>query len=570
MEKSNLKIEYVALSSLRHPEKNPRRWTKEATAQLTESIKQYGVVDPLVVNNAAGREGVILGGNFRAEVLKDMGHKVVPVVHVTIADPAKEAELIIRLNHNTGDWDLNLLAEFDPSLLFSIGFSSEEMDKIFPADEHPEVFDLEKELKKLDITNVDIKHGDKFAFGDSFVQCGDSMSADDMLALMGAEKADMVCTDPPYILDYLKGKKKTDGKVTEGFGLKRDRIYLGTTSLPDNFSDLWMAAVAAVQKPDFSILIFEHPKNLKTIWTALDKHWKYRNTITWHVPNRVQGFAAKYKFFNKQDIALVGTGGNVSLNLEPEEALFQSEYENALYATSGKPQFESYEKGKKICPTDFIEHIAADAKSSGQSIIFGTKPIELLQPYIKVLTRRGDIVLEPFGGSGSSAVAAWKLGRRFFLMEKSPIYTAVILKRLERVTRAQAQKSMRGARAKSLLIEELKKKPVVEAACMKVGIGRTAFYEWRKKDAKFAQAIDLALQFGRDFVSDIAEMQLLNAIKAGDSRSVVLWLKTHRKEYGNRVEIEGGIKLIEELSPEKKAAIQKAFALANLSLTQKL
>lgn len=129
---------------------------------------------------------------------------------------------------------------------------------------------------------------------------------------------------------------------------------------------------------------------------------------------------------------------------------------------------------------------------------------------------------------------------------------------------------MRGARAKSLLIEELKKKPVVEAACMKVGIGRTAFYEWRKKDAKFAQAIDLALQFGRDFVSDIAEMQLLNAIKAGDSRSVVLWLKTHRKEYSNRVEIEGGIKLIEELSPEKKAAIQKAFALANLSLTQKL
>ncbi len=195
-----------------------------------------------------------------------------------------------------------------------------------------------------------------------------------------------------------------------------------------------MDAVAKVQRPDFSILIYEHPKNLKTIWTAMERHWRYRNTIVWRVPNRVQGFAAKYKFFNKFDVALVGTGGDITLNLKPEDALFQSEYENALYATSGKPHWEPYEKGKKIQPTDYIEHVAADEKSSGQGIIFGTKPIELLIPYIKVLTKRGDLVLEPFGGSGSTAVAAFKLGRRFRLMEKSPVYTAVILKRLEKLT----------------------------------------------------------------------------------------------------------------------------------------
>ena len=438
--KHKLEIHYVELATLIHPEKNPRRWSDEARAELKESIEKYGIVDPLLINNAPGREGIILGGNFRAEVLKDMGYTTVPVVFLSITDLQKEAELIIRLNKNTGDWDLDLLAEYDPSLLSGIGFTSEELDGIFPADENPEVFDLEKELKKLDITNIDIKPGDKFAFGDSYVQCGNSMSEDDMLALMGDECADMVCTDPPYILDYLHGKKRKNGEATKGFGLKRDRQYLGTDSLPEDFSDQWMAAVAAVQKPDFSILIFEHPKNLKTIWTALEKHWKYRNTVTWHVPNRVQGFAAKNKFFNKQDIALVGTGGDVALNLEAEDELFQNEYENAIYATSGKAHFESYEKGKKICPTDFIEHVAADAKSSGQSIIFGTKPIELLIPYIKVLTKRGDIVLEPFGGSGSTAVAAWKLGRRFFLMEKSPVYTAVILKRLENLTGLKAQK----------------------------------------------------------------------------------------------------------------------------------
>jgi DNA ligase (NAD+) len=218
------------------------------------------------------------------------------------------------------------------------------------------------------------------------VRIGDSTIEADMLKLMEGARADMVMTDPPYILDYLRGKTKGKDGVTEGFGLKKNRKYLETDVLPENFSDLWMANVAKVQQENFSIIIFEHPKNLRTIWNAMEAHWKYRNTIVWHVPNRVQGFSAKYKFFNKQDIALVGTKGDVAMNLETEDALFQTEYENALFATSGKPHWEGYEKGKKICPTDFIEHIAADEKSSGQGIIFGTKPVELLIPYIKVLT----------------------------------------------------------------------------------------------------------------------------------------------------------------------------------------
>jgi DNA modification methylase len=249
---------------------------------------------------------------------------------------------------------------------------------------------------------------------------------------MGDEKADLCLTDPPYILDYLHGKKKK--KSTEGFGLKRDRRYLGTDSLPENFTDLWMANVAKIQKPDFSIIVFENPKNLRTIWNAIEKHWKYRNTITWHLPNRVQGFSAKYKFFNKTDIALVGTGGDIALNLEPEEGLFEQEYENALFATSGKPHWEGYEKGRKICPTDYIDFKAADEKSSGQGIIFGTKPTEILIPYLKVLTKRGDLVIEPFGGSGSTLIAAEKLGRRCRIMEKSPVYAEVIKRRFEKLT----------------------------------------------------------------------------------------------------------------------------------------
>jgi len=155
----------------------------------------------------------------------------------------------------------------------------------------------------------------------------------------------------------------------------------------------------------------------------------------------VQGFSAKYKFFNKHDVALVGTKGNVSLNLEPEsDELFQSEYENALFATAGKPHWEGYRKRKKYCPTDFIEYKAADEKSSGQGIIFGTKPLEILIPYIKVLTKRNDLIVEPFGGSGSTLIAAEKMKRRCYLIEKSPVYAEVIKKRWEKLTGHTAKK----------------------------------------------------------------------------------------------------------------------------------
>lgn len=131
---------------------------------------------------------------------------------------------------------------------------------------------------------------------------------------------------------------------------------------------------------------------------------------------------------------------DVEFNLNPEPDGLQSEYETALFAISSKPQWEGYKKGKKICPTDFIEFNAADEKSSGQGIIFGTKPVEILIPYIKVLTKRDDLIVEPFGGSGSTLIAATRMKRRCFIMEKSPVYAEVIRNRWEKLTGQKAKK----------------------------------------------------------------------------------------------------------------------------------
>lgn len=428
-----IEITYVPIADLQASDYNPRTHSPDAMAALKESLTRFDVVDPLIVNSAPERKNVVIGGHMRLKALKELGRTEAPVVYVHIPDLEREKELNLRLNKNQGEFDLGLLAAFDESFLSDIGFGSEELDEIFPADENATPFSITKELEKLGIENVTVKKGDVYDLDGSRLMCGDSTIEADMLKLMGDERADMCFTDPPYILDYLHGKKRA-GKATEGFGLRRDRKYLETDVLPDNFTDLWMSNIARIQKPDFSIIIFENPKNLRTIWDGLEKQgWKYRNTIIWHIPNRVQGFTARHKFYNRHDFALVGTGGEVSLNLEPEDnPLFQNEYEAALYATSGKAHFESYGKGKKNCPTDVIEHPAADEKSSGQGIVFGTKPLPILIPYLKVLTKRGDLVVEPFGGSGSTLIGSNTIGRRCFTMEKVPTYAEVILNRWEK------------------------------------------------------------------------------------------------------------------------------------------
>jgi DNA modification methylase len=440
LSKQKIAIEHINIHELKPTEYNPRVWSEQATADLKESISRFGLVDPILVNNAPGRENIVVGGHFRLKIAEDLGLTEVPVVYINIPEAEREKELVIRLNKNVGEWDWNLLAEFDEKLLTDIGFSSEELDDIFDLEDvAPEQFDLEHELEKLDIKQIDVEKGDVYQLGDCRLMCGDSTIEADFDKLMNGEQATMCMTDPPYILDYLHGKRH--GKPTEGFGAKRDRRYLETDELPDNFTEQWMANVAKHSKPDFSIICYENWKNIRTIWGEMEKHWKIKNMLVWHLPNRHQGFAAKYKFFSKHDIAMVAASGTVKYNHEEEPDGLQEEYETALYAIAGKPQWEGYEGGKKYQPTDFIEYQASDEKSSGQGVIFGTKPIEILIPYIKVLTKRGDLVVEPFCGSGSTLIAATKLKRRCFIMEKSPVYAEVALKRLGKTNRTKTGKS---------------------------------------------------------------------------------------------------------------------------------
>lgn len=432
----------VKVTDLIPSEYNPRKWSKEQTKQLKESIKRFGFVDPIIVNGAENRKNIVIGGHFRLEIAKQLGYKEIPVVYVNIPEVEREKELNLRLNKNQGEFDYDLLAKFDENFLQNIGFNSEELDNIFDIDDtNTEIFDLEKELIKLKIDEIKFQKGDVYALGDSRLMCGDSTIEADVIKLMNGGKAHFCLTDPPYLLDYLNGKQR-HGNPTVGFGAKKNRRYLDTDVLPDNFTELWMANIAKIQNENFSIIVYENWKNIRIIWGEMEKYWRVKNMLVWHLPNRNQGYAAKHKLFSKHDIAMVGASPNkdIPFNLAKETDGLQNEYETALYAITGNPHWEGYQKGKKYQPTDFIDFNASDEKSSGQGIIFGTKPVEILIPYIKVLTQRGDLIIEPFGGSGSTLIAATKLKRRCYVMEKSPVYAEVIKKRWENLTGLKGEK----------------------------------------------------------------------------------------------------------------------------------
>jgi hypothetical protein len=115
-----------------------------------------------------------------------------------------------------------------------------------------------------------------------------------------------------------------------------------------------------------------------------------------------------------------------------------------------------------------------------------------------------------------------------------------------------------------LLIEQLKKTPVVQVACEKLSIGRATYYRWRKENEEFAKLADEAITEGNALVNDMAESQLMAAIRDKNLTAIIFWLKHHHPRYATKVEITGHLKHEEQLTPEQEALVMKALKLAEL------
>lgn len=199
-----MKIVEVEVGRLRPSEYNPRMMTENEVKDLTESIRRFGLVDPLLVNRHSGRENVVIGGHQRLKIASSLGFSTVPVVFLDL-DEKRERELNLRLNRNLGGWDWDLLANFDKELLLDVGFEEPELNKYFQ-------IDIVEDDVPEPRPNPNVKLGDLFQLGNHRLLCGDATKKEDVERLMDGQKADMVFTDPPYGVDY-EGKTKDALKI---------------------------------------------------------------------------------------------------------------------------------------------------------------------------------------------------------------------------------------------------------------------------------------------------------------------------------------------------------------------
>ncbi len=374
---------------------NPRKDLKPGDAEyekLKRSIEQFGYVEPVIWNKTTG---FVVGGHQRLKVLLDMGITEVECVVVEM-DAEKEKALNIALNKISGEWDKDKLAlliadlqgaDFDVSLT---GFEPAEIDSLFKDAQQGKVkdddFDVEAELKAPVIT----KAGDVWTLGRHRLVCGDSTKAETFALLMGDRKANLVITDPPYNVNYegSAGKIKNDNMADDAFYQFLLAAFLNTE---------------AVMADDASIYVFHaDTEGLNFRRAFADAGFRLSGTCIWKKQSLVLG-----------------------------RSPYQWQHEPILFGWKKKGKHQWYTGRKESTIWEFDK-----PKKNGDHPTM--KPIPLLAYPIMNSSMSNTLVLDPFGGSGSTLIACEQTDRSCCMIELDEKFCDVIVKRyIEQVGSAE-------------------------------------------------------------------------------------------------------------------------------------
>lgn len=416
-----LQVTEVAIELLKPSDYNPRHLSDKAEADLTKSIKTFGCVDPIIINQYPGREFVVVGGHQRLKVLQKLGYTLVPTVSVSLP-LEQEKNLNLRLNKNVGEFDLELLRNFEVGLLLETGFDDSDLSAIW--DESLEIQDDEYDVPKSVEKHKEpkAKIGQLFRLGSHFLLCGDSTSLDDIKRLVGKNQIDMVYTDSPFniSLNYsngisTKGKygatKTQDSKTTDEF-----RQFLFQT----------MSNALAVSKPDAHYFYY------------MDQNW------IWLIQQLYMELGIKHE--------RVCLWIKNNFNMTPNTS-FNKCYEAAIYGTRGRPyrnpKLTNLNEilNKEVGTGNRLHDDILDLmelwlvkRKAGQDYLHPTEKLPSLhEKALRRCTKPGDLVLDTFGGSGSTLIACEQLKRRAFLLEIDPVFVDVIIDRYQQLTGKEAE-----------------------------------------------------------------------------------------------------------------------------------
>jgi DNA modification methylase len=418
-----MKIEQVQISELKPAVYNPRKWDEKIISDMTDSITRFGLCDPLIVNGALARKNILIGGHLRLKVATKLGFTEVPVVYLDIPEIEREQELNLRLNKNLGNWDEELLKAFDTNLLLDVGFTPDDLNSFFDdvltiTDDD---FNVNEELEK--ITTPISKPGDLYELGEHRLLCGNSLDPKDVSKLMGDFKADMIYCDPPYNigLDYRKGIG-TKGKYTT------EKLVNDSQNNNDyeTFIEKSLKNALDASRPDVHVFYWCDEKYVWLLQKLYEKHGITNRRLCLWVKNNFN--VTPQVAFNKViELCVYGTRGAPPLNPNIQNL---SEILNADVNSIGM-----YDDLMSIVQLWLVKRDnTADYEHPTQ------KPISLNEKPMKRCSAPGGIILDLFGGSGSTLIAAEQLKRRAFLVELDPTFCDVIIKRYEHFTGLHAKK----------------------------------------------------------------------------------------------------------------------------------
>jgi len=414
---------------------NPRKMSDKQAEQLLESLKKFNYVELIAID----QNNRVIAGNMRVQALKKLGRDDEEIEVRVPSRPLTEEEAreyLLRSNKNTGEWDYDLLANFSEEELNRVGFESEELDKIFDLDLGEKEDEVPEPRKE-----TNIKYGDIFQLGNHRVMCGDATKKEDVEKLMNGEKADMVFTDPPYNVNY-KGSVST-------FRRGKTRSPILNDNLGADFIDFLRSVISNMMEIcDGAFYICMSSKelgNLKKVFEELGGHWQ--SFIVW-VKNHFTLSRADYQ--QLYEPIMYGWKGNHYFiqdrnkgNVWEDLSKVKTEYDGE-YTTISFQGFQVRIKGRVEGGQVIRKHQKVDIWRCDKPIKSEEhptmKPVALCEEAIRNSSKRGDIVLDVFGGSGSTLIACEKLNRRCYMMEIEPIYCQVIIDRWEQFTGQKAIK----------------------------------------------------------------------------------------------------------------------------------
>lgn len=430
----------IPITQIKPYEKNPRK-NDAAVDKVVASIREFGFQQPIVVD----AKGCIIVGHTRFKAALKMGLQSVPVVYANNLTPqqVKAYRIADNKTNEFAEWDYNLLAEEFSDLamlgydMTNTAFGKDEINGILTTEVVEDGFDVDNAVKE--IVQPKSKVGDVFLLGQHRVMCGDCTILNNVDILMAGEKADMIFTDPPYNVNYEGGtglKIQNDSMSDEKFYNFLYDAYISMFSAVKEGGGLYVCH-ADSEGLNFRKAFKEAGFDLKQciIWVKntfvmgrQDHHWQHEPILYGWKP----GSSHKWYGGRKQSTVIQPSDGitinkidnkttQVTLVVGLQKVVFNvGKYELLDFTDDTGTSIWNVEKPKK----------------NGEHPTM--KPLKLCAKAIRNSSLSGDIVLDLFGGSGSTLMACEQLERRCYTMELDPVYVDIIVKRWEEFTGKRA------------------------------------------------------------------------------------------------------------------------------------